>query len=344
MSVLDNDRSHYLLVVDFSMLLEELNVPGPCYLVEPPTFIGSGAQFNVSKGVIGFFDDGETSSIQGPPLSTVAIKKPKFMLDSQRKFDLSDPNAHRQLREILVEIMALHHPRLRRHPNIVNLVGWGFDNSTWHQPPLIALELAQCDLDRAIRTSLVCDRETTLSIFSDIANGLDAIHEVGLVHGDLKPENVLLFRYDEQWTAKLADFAGGANLTAGDLLAGRGTVGWRAPELRRFHEHGEALDRAIIQAIDTYAYGLMLWAIVCGSADPPPAGESPEALSRFQHDIRERREVLPYALSEALLDLAPTFLSRIPGERPLTLGNSRLFSEAVCRLVLRALNLATTDP
>lgn len=164
-----------------------------------------------------------------------------------------------------------------------------------------------------------------------------------MVHGDLKPEKVLLFRYDEQWTAKLAGFAGGANLTAGDLLVGRGTVGWRAPELRRFHEHGEALDRAIIQAIDTYAYGLMLWAIVCGSADPPPAGESPEALSRFQHDIRERREVLPYALSEALLGLAPTFLSRIPGERPLTLGNSRLFSEAVWRSVLRALNLATTD-
>lgn len=123
MSVLDNDCPRYLLVVDFSILLEALNVPGPCYLVEPPAFIGSGAQFNVSKGVMGFFDDSETSSIQSPPLSTVATKKPKFMLDSQRKFDLSDPNAHRQLREILVEVMALYHPRLRRHPNIVNLVG-----------------------------------------------------------------------------------------------------------------------------------------------------------------------------------------------------------------------------
>ncbi|KAK3387731.1 kinase-like domain-containing protein, partial [Podospora didyma] len=66
-----------------------------------------------------------------------------------------------------------------------------------------------------------------------ITSGLQAIHAVGVVHGDVKPENILIFRSAEGgYIAKLADFGSAIVLADITLPSSRplGTVLYSAPE------------------------------------------------------------------------------------------------------------------
>ena len=92
-----------------------------------------------------------------------------------------------------------------------------------------------------------------------VAAGLDAVHDAGLVHRDVKPHNVIL---DGDDTAHIADFgiakdsAPRTALTSkGELL---GSVHYMAPEQIR----GDDLDRRA----DVYALGCMTYESLCGQA------------------------------------------------------------------------------
>jgi serine/threonine-protein kinase len=92
-----------------------------------------------------------------------------------------------------------------------------------------------------------------------VAAGLDAVHDAGLIHRDVKPHNILLDRDD---TAHIADFgiakdsAPRTALTSkGELL---GSVHYMAPEQIR----GDDLDRRA----DVYALGCMTYESLCGRA------------------------------------------------------------------------------
>lgn len=327
LSTHDNDStpnvaSQRSLAVEFALLLESLGVPGPCTFLginETTRFIGAGAQFSVRAGEVVF--DEEFDDAGSPDFFTAAAKMPKFLLSNEVPLDLSDPEASRQLRHVVLEVMALHHDRLRGHPNIVELVGWGFDSSNWHAPPVLILELADGDLGTALRDGHISGEEQRVELLSGIANGLDAIHAVGLVHGDLKPENVLVFRHRDKWVAKLSDFAGGASSFRGAGLAGRGTVGWRAPELRQYHEQGAELSEAYLGAIDVYAYGLMSWAIFCGYVDAPPYSEDSMSSKIARDDLEKHRNTISSSLFNSIVHIIPAMMSQNAEERPRKLSN-----------------------
>ena len=91
--------------------------------------------------------------------------------------------------------------------------------------PFVALEVAEMDL-----AALLCGGNgllpfEKLDLIQDVACGLDAIHDVGLFHGDLEPANVLLFVENQHWVAKLADFGGAANVRKDGFWEGGGTLG-----------------------------------------------------------------------------------------------------------------------
>ena len=97
------------------------------------------------------------------------------------------------------------------HPNIVSVFGLGEDNGFLY----IAMEhVAGRSLHHLSRERRLTIREM-ISIFSDIAAGLDHAHSHGIIHRDIKPANILV---DGFGRAKLIDF--GIAKSVGGNLAG----------------------------------------------------------------------------------------------------------------------------
>ena len=317
------DRSSTLST--FSLLLVNLSVPGPYDISDdyPPEEIhalGTGAQFTVSKKAVNGL--GGSLRIGGPMRNNssawAAIKTPKFKFVDEQELDVSSPNVNRQIRHMLIEITALCHPNIRGHPNIVDLVGWGTTRDSreqWQMLPFLALELADTNL-----AVFLHDNSTPTSvrhcIALDVGCGLDAVHDIGLIHGDMKPENVLIFRRARGWVAKLADFAGGADLGHGARLEGRGSLGWRAPELWE----DSALDTSQLAKLDSYSYGLLLWSLFLRERGSSPCDESIKAASIALAELRSMRTILPTLLYSALEKSLPLLLRYNPRDRMINTG------------------------
>lgn len=211
--------------------------------------LGSG----LSAQVIRHVTDDQTKNVL-PPNTTIALKV----------FHTSGADNHGATRKktyetILREIKAFCHCSLLGHSNIVQLlyVGWRVDNPF----PVLAMELGEHgSLEHLIRTpgpgmSTLQKQNVTI----DIALGLYAIHQAGFAHGDLKPDNIIIFRHvnpTRQVLAKITDFSGSQH--ALDQVGRKPmhiTHLWCAPEVLN-----EDLDTDWEKA-DIYSYGLIIGSI-----------------------------------------------------------------------------------
>lgn len=136
----------------------------------------------------------------------------------------------------LRELQILGHPALSKHENIIQVVGvtWDEELPEYNLGLIPALLLDFADLGTL---SDVLQQEHSLSfqdkvaVCYDVGQALSSLHKCGIIHGDVKAENVLVrSRGERKWTAKLADF----DLSLIDpkmpqRLPGR-TIPWNAPE------------------------------------------------------------------------------------------------------------------
>jgi serine/threonine protein kinase len=144
--------------------------------------------------------------------------------------------------------------------------------------------------------------EELLEIGLALAEALAHAHARGVIHRDVKPQNVLVpHEPDERGgVAKLADF-GGARLTGEDALTRTGdvlgTLAYMAPEQSEGHEAGEAAD--------LYALALVLYEGLAGVN--PVRGATPAATARRigsrLEPLERRRGDLPRSIARAI-DLA----------------------------------------
>ncbi len=151
------------------------------------------------------------------------------------------------------------------------------------------------------------DVRRSLALLGQVGDALDAAHAAGLVHRDVKPQNVLVGDADD---AYLGDFGltrvgdeSGATVTGGLV----GTLSYLAPEVI---DGGRALP-----ASDRYAFAAMLFEALTGSV-VFPRGTTVATLYAHSNEppprISERRPGLPPALDE----LFARALSKDPGQRP----------------------------
>jgi serine/threonine protein kinase len=128
---------------------------------------------------------------------------------------------------------------------------------------------------------------TALALLRQLADALDAVHVAGLVHRDVKPQNVLV---GDDEDAYLGDFGlvradGAATITAEGRLVG--TIPYLAPELIRGEQASAASDR--------YAFAAMAFECLTGSVVFPRqseaamlaahVGDRPPAISKRRHEL-----------------------------------------------------------
>jgi len=210
------------------------------------TYLGQGATFFVEK-----------KEAVGKQL--VAIKH--IILDEGPPVDSSYSESTRyRLNDVLLEVQALLHTGIARHPNIIELVGYGWDTGGI---PFLVTEYADSgDLHAFLSDSpITMDKKKKIAI--EIAHGLDFMHECEIIHGDIKLENILVFSLsDNSFTAKLSDF-GFCCMEALGNRAFRGTKVLNAPEIRQKQRFSNVADDDIDYTLsDVYAFGLAVWEIL----------------------------------------------------------------------------------
>ena len=157
------------------------------------------------------------------------------------------------------EIKALCHPSLKQHENICDIlyVGWKNDSSY----PFIAMELATYGTLEDVLTAsgIGPSRLQKMNICIDVILAVEAIHSSGMIHGDIKPLNIIIQHHGErQLVAKMIDLAGSSDLLddSGDNFRPRmGTELWSAPEI--------CVKNSSIDwfAADVYSLGLVIASI-----------------------------------------------------------------------------------
>jgi DNA-binding response OmpR family regulator len=148
----------------------------------------------------------------------------------------------------------------------------------------------------------------TLAIATQLAHSLVAAHEQGVIHRDIKPQNLLL---DGSGVLKVMDFGvarlvgGHAGLTEAGMLVG--TPSYMAPEQML----GEAFD----ERIDLYAVGVVLFECLIGRL-PFEANSAVALIARVLRDASPRPAALDPEIPPALSDLVVRLLDKDPAKRP----------------------------
>ncbi|HTQ92304.1 MAG TPA: serine/threonine-protein kinase [Streptosporangiaceae bacterium] len=192
------------------------------------------------------------------------------------------------------------------HPGIARVYDYG--ESAEFGGAYLVMELVNGEplsaiLARAGRLS----PDATLDIVSQAARALDAAHQAGIVHRDIKPGNLLVAAGG---TTKITDFgiatavaaAQAAHLTETGMVMG--TAMYVSPE--------QATGAQVTEASDIYSLGVV--AYECLAGHPPFTASEPLAIA-FAHK-HEPVPALPPDVPPPVSDLVYYMLAKTPAERP----------------------------
>lgn len=188
-------------------------------------------------------------------------------------------------------------------PHVVNVFDQGSDGEIAY---LVMEYLPGITLRELLREQKRLTVPQTVSIMDAVLSGLAAAHRAGIIHRDVKPENVLLA---EDGRIKIGDFglarATSANTATGAQLMG--TIAYLAPELVT---RGTADARS-----DIYSLGIMLYEMLTG--EQPYRGEQPMQIA-FQHatDSVPRPSAKNPGVPEPLDELVLWSTEKKPDDRP----------------------------
>jgi serine/threonine protein kinase len=155
-----------------------------------------------------------------------------------------------------------------KHSNIVEVYGFGIADG---QAYLVSEYVEGISLESLLERKRTIIKENAVPILSQVCDALTHAHEHGVIHGDLKPSNILMVGADKK-SVKLMDFgiAQGLSLSGLDVRnlneteSIAGTVAYTSPEQCQ----GKAPDARS----DIYSLACIIYEIICGK---PPFTESP---------------------------------------------------------------------
>ncbi|MEU1178883.1 protein kinase [Streptomyces sp. NPDC005820] len=196
------------------------------------------------------------------------------------------------------------------HTNIVSVFDTGEDEMGGLTTPYIVMEYVEgrplgSVLDEDVRQQGAMPADKALKITADVLAALEISHEMGLVHRDIKPGNVMMTK---RGVVKVMDFgiaramqSGVTSMTQTGMVVG--TPQYLSPE--------QALGRGVDARSDLYSVGIMLFQLVTGRL--PFDADSPLAIA-YAHVQEE--PVAPSSINRALPPAVDALVARALKKNP----------------------------
>lgn len=228
---------------------------------------------------------------------------------------------HRLNRPVAIKVLHSHYARdpqflarfqheaeaaaILNHPNIVRVYDVGQDGGTHY----IVMEYVDGEnLKALIHREAPMEIARAITIAEEVARGLAAAHQVGLVHRDIKPQNILISRGEQR--VQITDFGiARSHLSPSWTQTGitMGTADYISPE--------QAQGQKATPQSDLYALGVTLYEMLTGQL--PFTGDNPVTIALHHVNTpppapRSINPHIPVGLEALLLRV----LAKNPSERP----------------------------
>lgn len=188
------------------------------------------------------------------------------------------------------------------HSGIIQAFDYG--TTAEHRPYFVMEYFAGRPVNRHFAKGYTPELE---AVTIQVLQALDSIHAQGLIHSDLKPQNILVAEQDGRPVVKLLDFGFAERLRIGEGAEPRGTLGYVAPEV---FKGADADARA-----DLYSLGMVLYEVVTGIG---PAGEENlrEWLKKQYHAEFASPRTLNPGIPERFEAVLLSLIHKNPDRRP----------------------------
>jgi serine/threonine-protein kinase len=194
------------------------------------------------------------------------------------------------------------------HPNVASVLDVG---ETDDHKPVMVLELVEGIALEELMAEGLLPRDRILRFVDQLLRGLEHAHASGLVHRDLKPDNVIVEQNEDGDNARIVDFGIATLSQPGetmDRLTGTGMIVgtplYMAPEQAR----AESVDHRA----DLYALGIILYEMLAGVS--PFEGTAMEvAVAKMDKDPPPIRERAPGVVIDRVLD---AYLGKLVARNP----------------------------
>lgn len=191
-----------------------------------------------------------------------------------------------------------------QHDNVVRCYGLSY-SSTEH---MLVMELMSCSLHQLLKKEHTLSWKVRLDIALDVIKALIYLGDQLIVHGDLKPSNIMI---DSHNRAKITDFGLSEELLSAEAQTrvSLGTPSYQAPEMLSRQSN-------TTQKTDVYALGIILWQI-CTSQNPYPSMSEDDVKRSVQAG---KRPDIPTNMPRYLADFIIKCWNHEPQLRPDTNG------------------------
>ena len=229
------------------------------------------------------------------------------------KFPLFDPVSPKYAGRVQRFLREAKHAALVRHGNVCPIYDAG--ESDGRPFVVMALVAGESLARRLARSPGPVSPDEAIRIVRQVADGLAAVHQNGLVHRDFKPGNILLDAATGD--AVLTDFGLARQADDGDRLTVEGTItgtpAYMAPE----QAAGE--DDRLGPATDVYGLGIVLYELLTGRV--PFLGTTLSVLHQVINDPPARPSSLRAGLDPTIEAIVLKTLAKLPNQRYATAGS-----------------------
>ena len=196
---------------------------------------------------------------------TYAVKRPRLTFECGQ----NESDTMQQLYSLHLELRVLADKYIRAHENIAKLatIIWEEhpDDLGRYWPSLVMEYADRGTLAEVYKLGLSLSLESEKALCHNIGDALSFLHDNGVIHGDIKPGNILMYSgpTDNSVIPKLSDFGFSVlDQNVVTRLPG-GTRNWEAPEMLEKHSSDQDL-----MLPDTYSFGLLVWYIARNGMAP----------------------------------------------------------------------------